>query len=263
MPAIITNDAPHGHKSTVAWQSDSVTVAASSEAAGYPAINVTDPTTWSSWLGTGTSENWIRYDFGAAVAIDACGIGSHVMGRAGVALASVQRSDDGVVWVTVASHVPQSDDDVMFIFQSATARYWRVLLAGPAANIGVLVLSSRLIFPHTPVDSYKPLHHARTYSKEFTDSIKNAALGNRVMATGAETEVDFGFVKRQFVDVNMRAFEDHYNQGGYFFYAGWPLGQPLDVGYCRANSEDATIEVEYIDGHNNASLSFGIIAYVG
>ena len=125
------------------------------------------------------------------------------------------------------------------------------------------MVGSKLAFPHTPIDSYTPLHHARRYEKMFNDSIKGVMLGNRVMASGAETDVDFGFVNRSFVDGPLRAFESHYNQGGTFFYAGWPAGQPLDMGYCRADSEYAIVNVEYIEGDGLANLSMGLKAYVG
>ena len=118
-------------------------------------------------------------------------------------------------------------------------------------------------FPHPPVDSYTPLHRARRYTKMFNDSLRGQFLGNRVMAAGAETEVDLGFVTRSWLEGNISGFEERYNQGGTFFYAGCPALYPRDMGYCRANGEDAALEIEFTEGQRLATLSFGVESFVG
>ena len=173
-------------------------------------------------------------------------------------------SADGVSWTAArTSYIPLTDDDLMFTIPTATFRYWRLRFTGGIPTIGVVFIGARMEFPHTPIDGYKPLHHSRMYEKMFNDSLKGVMLSNRVMAEGAETDVDFGFVPREFADGPLRGFQSHYNQGGTFFYAGYPSGQALDMGYCRAIDTNAVIEVEYIEGAGLASLNFGIHSYVG
>jgi len=263
MPVVSAPLTQNLNKSTVAWDNKATAsnVSASTAAAGYPAVQATDPATWSSWRPTSVPA-WLRSDMGVATVIDAVGIAAHTLASSG-AVVAVQRSSNNVTWTTVYTYTPTSDEDVLILFPAVSARYWRVYVTGAVANLGYVSFSQRLTFPHTPVDSYTPLHHARKYTKMFNDSIKGAMLGNRVMAAGAETAVDLGFVDRSFVDGALRGFESHYNQGGTFFYAGWPQGQPLDVGYCRAGSEDEIIQVQYVEAGKLAELSFSVMAYVG
>ena len=261
MPVVISGAATPTNVATVAWQTRTVTVTSSSAVAGYPAINLTDPATWSSWKPSSVG-GWAAYEFTGATQINTVGIAAHNMGSSGASF-DIQGSSDGTSWATQVSYSPLTDEDILLLFPTTTFRHWRIRMNGNTANVGVLVLTLRVSFPHTPIDSYTPLHHARKYDKMFNDSIKGAMLGNRVMASGAETEVDFGFVPRLFVESSLLTFESHYNQGGMFFYASWPAGLPKDIGYCRTNSEDGTIQIEFIEGENLASLSFGIHAYAG
>src|SRR5690606_40106638 len=108
---------------------------------------------------------------------------------------------------------------------------------GPA-NIAGSIMGKATEIPHPPIDSYTPLHHARRYTKLYNRSMTGQLLSNRVMGAGAETDIDFGFVDRSFVDGPMRGFEDHYNRGGTFFFASWPAGKPQEIGYCWASDED-------------------------
>ena len=263
MPVFVKSGVTDGNKATVFWQALTPTVTASGSASGYPAINVIDPATWSSWKGNSSTLNTIVYDFGSSVSINSFGISAHNIATSGITSINLHYSDDGSSWTLIQIYTPLTDDDIVILFPEESHRYWRSAFYGPAANIGCIVWASKLAFPHAPIDSYTPLHHARTYTKEFNDSIGGAMLGNRVMATGASTDVDLGFVEKSFVDGPLRAFEAHYNKGGTFFYCGLPSGQPLDVGYCVAGSKDEIVKVEYIKAGKLANLSFGIRAYVG
>lgn len=261
MPAIVLAGSAGGNAVSVAWQSLAVVVTASGSADGYPAINVTDPATWSSWLASGT-DGWVQYDFGSAVPVDALGISAHNLATSATGY-SVQHSDDAVAWTTVTTQSPLTDEDIYILMPSVTARYWRVQLSGPAANIGVIVFTQKLSLLHAPIDGYTPLHHARQYTKLFNDSVRGQFLGNRVMSAGAETSVDMGFYERPWLESNIRPFEYHYNQGGTFFYAGCPSQWPLDMGYCRAGGDDETLAIEWTEADKMATLSFSVRSYVG
>ena len=264
MPAFVVTGAEKPNSATVLWQAVMPTVTASSSAVGYPAINVTDPATWSSWRGAGVN-SWIGYDFGTPVSVDALGLAAHDLATSGVTSISIATSPTAAIgsFITVATYTTLTNEDILAIFPAVTNRYWRVYINGPAANIGVIVFGKRLVFPHAPVDGYTPLHHSRQYTKMFNDSIKGQFLGNRVMAAGAETDVDMGMFDRPWLEGNIRPFEYHYNQGGCFFYAGCPGKYPLDMGYCRALGDDESLAIEWTEADKLATLSFGIRSYVG
>lgn len=235
----------------------------------HPAINAArDPSTWSSWKAVAGSASSFTANVpagGGNRTNNTLGVAAHNLASTGASL-SLQLSDDGVTWTLATGiYAPLTDEDFILHFPTLNAQYWRVNLINSNANtsVGVASLGNALIMPHAPIDSYTPLHHARKYTKMFNDSIKGQFLGNRVMAAGAETTVDYGFIPREFADGPLIPFASHYNQGGTFFYAGWPAGKPQDMGYCRASGDDETVSVEYIEGHRLANVSFGLRSYVG
>lgn len=262
MPAVVVAGAENPTSTTVLWQGLTPTVTSSPAAAGYPGINAYDPATWSSWKPVGMP-GWLNYDFGSAVSLDGAGISAHNMATSGVTMLRLQASNDNSTWTAIINYSPLSNEDLMFIFPAVTFRYWRIVLEGGAANVGVLVFGKRLVFGRSPVDSYTPLHHARRYTKLFNDSLTGQFLGNRVMAVGAATDVDMGMFERTWIEGNIRPFEAQFNQGGTFFYASCPSLYPLDMGYCRAGSDDGILEIEWVEAEKLSTLSFGITSYVG
>lgn len=226
--------------------------------------NVTDPATWSSWYGSGSLWNPITFDLGANPSpMSSVGIAAHNLATKAVKY-RILYSFNNVDWIGVAPAVlPTTDEDIHVIFPEVTARYWRVLMEGQGASIGVIIGGPTLQFPHSPLDGYTPLHHARRYTKLFNDSIKGQFLNNRVIASGAETDVDLGFLPRPWVDARIRGFERHFNTGGTFFYSGCPSKYPLDTGYCRAASSEEVVEIEWIEREKMANVAFRIQSYVG
>lgn len=263
MTIYIKKGALSTNKATVIWDNAwaNGTITATSELQGYPAINVADPSTNTSWRSIGTVAGAVMLDAGYSVRTDCFGIAAHNIFSMGATI-SIQYSFDGSSWNGIMAPTPDSDDDIMMIFPEITARYWRFYVSNPC-NIGVIFSGKRLIFPNPPVNNYTALHHAKKYTKYFNTSIGGHLISNRVQSVGAETEVNLGFVKREFVENNLVGFQDHYNQGGTFFYAGVPSMYPKDIGYCTASSDDAVMDVSFIHAEKLASLKFGVRAYVG
>lgn len=261
MPAIIVSGATGDSSASAVWQAVKPTVTASGAATGFPAISVTDPNTWNGWKASGANGS-IVFDFGTASPVDGVGIAAHELASSGVTTITIASSADNSTWTNRASYAPLSDADLFFLMPSVTARYWRILLTGPAAKIGVIQIGKRLIFPHAPLDDYTPLNFAREYTKLRNDSLRGQFLGNRVISAGASTDVDMGYIDRTWVNNNIPAFKSHYDQGGTFFYAGCPSKYPLDMGYCRADGDDATIAVSYVEADKLATVSFSVRSYV-
>lgn len=267
--AVVASGVSDLSKAIILWDNvlNSATITSAGTNPAYPAINAAkDPNTWSAWRGASGVATSMTADIPAGMGRrtnNCLGVANHNLATSGASV-SLQYSDDGSSWsLATAIYAPLSDEDFMLYFPTITARYWRVNVLGNVASIGVVFLGNVLIMPSAPLDDYTPLHHARQYTKMFNDSIKGQFLGNRVMAAGAETDVDFGFVTRDFVDGPLRGFEDHYNRGGTFFYASWPGGKPQDMGYCRAKGEDETISIQYVEADRLANLSFGVRSFVG
>lgn len=261
MPVTVVSGATLTNKAMVMWSNDA-TVVASSANPMYPAINVTSQDTFSSWLASSNNPS-IYVDKGVSTAADCVGISSHNLFSKGITSLVISRSSNATSWTTIQTVTITSDDDIIVVFPEGSFRYWRISWTGVPANIGVLMFGKRLVFPNAPIDDYVPLNHSRRYTKYFNQSILGQLLGNRVMAAGAETSVDIGYVERSFTDGALVPFESRYNQGGTFFYASCPSMYPRDMGYCWANSQDATVSVTYVEADKLSTLSFGVTAYVG
>lgn len=237
-----------------------VTVTAGSTAAGYAPENVRDPATWNSWR-SGSSDRYITFDYGAAVDIDSVGVAAHNIFSSGTTF-RIEYSSDGSSFTTLVTQTLTSNDDILFLFQKQTYRYWRFTLPVAAANIGVIQAGKRIVFPYAPLDDYVPIYYGRTYTKLRNESLRGQLLGNRVIAAGATTEVDLGPLSRKWVDDNVKSFKNHYDQGGTFFYASCPSKYPQDMGYCWAPEEESSMAITYTDGINNATVNFGLRSYV-
>ena len=274
MAVIIRPGATNTNKATVLWDNvfrGGILANILGTSNDHPPINaISDDATWSKWeKSSATTSTRFDIDLGDEVAIDCVGVSAHNLSTAGSEF-RVDRSDDGVNFSSIFPYVdPDGDNDFMVIFPEVSARHYRIWFRAspdsswPVAFIGNIFAGKRLVFPHAPVDSYTPLHHARRYEKLYNDSIKGHFLSNRVMSAGAETEVDMGFLDRGWLENNIRGFESHYNQGGTFFYCSSPSKYPDDMGYCRSRGSDESLDIEFIEGDKLASLSFGVRSYVG
>lgn len=269
MPVVIQPGAQNTSKAMVLWDnflSDGVIYGQFGVAPNYPVINaIKDESTWSAWRTTANPSNRgdFKVDLGEVKTFSALGVSSHTLGSDGVTIQLFVSNNGTTFGGAMASYSPITDNDFILLFKNYTYRYVLIRISGGPSSVGVLSLGSPLVFPHAPVDSYVPLHHSRRYEKLYNDSLKGHFLGNRVMSAGAETEVDMGFLDRNWLELNIRGFEKHYNQGRTFFYAGCPSRYPDDMGYCRSANSDESLAIEFIEGDRLSSLSFGVRSFVG
>lgn len=227
----------------------------------HPAINTIDPATYSYWRSSSLSGSWVRYTFSGPLRVDSIGISAHNLASSGASI-TISGTVNGTSYAIIATYSPLTDEDIIFLVPPVNYRGVRITVTGSIANIGVVFIGRSLRFPCAPIDSYTPTHHAKRYDKVFTRSLRGHFLGNRVMGAGGRTEVSFPMLERDFVDGPLVGFEDHYNRGGTFFYAGWPSGKPQDMAYARAPAVDSVVDVTYVSADRLAELSFGMETYV-
>lgn len=269
MPVVINSGVPDSRTRTsfVLWNdymSRNVgTFSTGGDAALYPGENAIDPATYNTWRGSGAS-SYIQRQLLSPNPADCMGICGHNLASSGASIRISYSVDGGTSWSFAAdSYAPVTDEDFIIMFPQVTGNAFRVTINDGPANVAVAMVGLATQFPHPPIDSYTPLHHARRYTKLYNRSMTGQLLSNRVMGGGAETDIDFGFVGRGFADGFLRGFEDHYNRGGTFFFASWPAGKPQDMGYCWAPDEDSIVAVEYIEADKLANVSFSVASYVG
>lgn len=132
----------------------SVTVSASSEAAGYPAANVADWRWDDRWRAGGTSSPaWVKADLGASSTSDADTliIAGHNLATCGASAVTLECSSDGSSWSTVDALDPRTWKDehpiTLLLGSPGEFRYWRVSISGTltkAPEIGILCVGLRL-----------------------------------------------------------------------------------------------------------------------
>lgn len=261
---VITTGMPPINKTCIlfnSWFSRPVTtVTWSSQNSAFPALNLTDPSTYNSWMPQ-TAPSWVQFDLGSSRPVSSFGLAAHNAASSGGGI-QLLSSTDGVDFSnTVVSYSPLTNEDLLFIFPEVQARYFRVRQTISPFNIGVVLAARHIEFPSTPIDSYTPSHHSKQYTKYFNNSLQGQFLGNRVMGSGGTMSVQFPHIQRDWVDGPFIGFEDHYNRGGAFFYAGWPGGKPQDMAYAWPGREDSIIDVEYVNADKLATVSFDMEFY--
>ena len=260
MPVVLTD--PLANNKTVAlWDNplERVAVEVTGAEAANPGINALNDSTFDYWANSGTGiTSMTKTGAGFNLRADAFGVSGHNLATTGGQI-FLRYSDDLVTFNdAIAPYSPLTNEDLVFIFPTRAHPFWRITFNGTGSYVSNVKLGARLDFPYTPIEGYRPTHHSRKFTKYFNNSIEGHLLGNRVMSSGGTTTVEFPDLDRAFVDGPMRGFEDHYNRGRSFFYAGWPNGKPQDVAYAWADGEDAMIDVAYTNGSKRASVGFGM-----
>ena len=265
MPVVLT-DPTAADKTVILWDNplENSVLSSSGDQPINPAINAINDSTFDYWGNNGTGSTYLGKSGSAGIlTANALGVSGHNLATTGGSI-YLRRSVDNVTFSNVITpYSPLTNDDLFFIFPVESNVYWRILFDGVGSYVSNVKLGQRLDFPCTPVVGYKPTHHSRKYTKYFNNSVEGHLLGNRVMSSGGSTTVDFPEIPRSFVDGPLRGFEDHYNRGRSFFYAGWPGGKPQDMAYAWADGEDAMIDVTYTGGDKLATVGFGMSLFYG
>jgi hypothetical protein len=125
------------------------TPAATSEAAGYDVENIVDWRAYTRWRATGTGTQYITFDAGSPVSVDAIGIEGHNIAGATV---SVEWSTDNSNWTEVLAGFTATAGTILKSWTAASKRYWRIKIASAsvAPEIGVVSIGARMDFPHYP-----------------------------------------------------------------------------------------------------------------
>ena len=207
------------------------TVTSSSESADYPKENIISEATTKYWLPTSLPA-WIKSDLGSAKTVDCAAVVSHTLGSNGCTV-TLQSSTDNSTWTDVISTVPTDDKTIFWLFNSVTARYWRVYItgAGDEPFIAVVMLGQRLTFPAGIKAPYTPLWLSHTYELLTATTVGGQFMGNRVNQLGGKATINLVSVERDYVEDNLLTFREHYNLGKAFIFAANPTAFDKDVGY--------------------------------
>lgn len=108
---------------------DGATITASTEASGFDADNLVDWRQDLAWKGTGTSEQWLKFDAGAPVSAQALVIFGHDLNTQAAADIVLEGSDDDGSYDPVVSAFTPSDDKLIVkYFASVSYQYWKLTI---------------------------------------------------------------------------------------------------------------------------------------
>lgn len=261
MSVVIVSGSDDTLNATVLYQNilDEGTVTVSSETADGAGLNAVEDTTFDFWTG-GAAYSSITIDMGVSTECDCIGVAAHTIGTVGANIGVSYSNDDITYSNTGFYESPLTDETIMGIFPAVSARYWRVWISNGPASVGVIKLGKRLVMPCGVLSGYTAINHANVVELMTNTSVKGQFLGARINRVGAATNINFGLVDTDFVDNNMAMFEDHFNSGRTFFYAGSPSEWPDDYGYCWRSSGE--LNPSYEEGGKLAQVAMDVSVYV-
>lgn len=218
--------------------------------------NAVSGTTYDYWKPT-ASNHVIYGDYGSAITCDMAGIAAH--SAAGM-LVQVVYGSTGTSWAVAASFTPSGLESDCVLFPPKSARFWGIRVSG-IASIGVASVGKRLIMPTGVIGPHVALHNASEYELLHNSSIRGEWLGNMIVRQGGKTTCNFGRVRREFFEVDMRDFKTHYDEGKPFFLCNNPFSSPDDMGYCWRTPSSTSLTGEQVDGIMHSMVSLNVSKY--
>jgi hypothetical protein len=220
----------------IGWQRITGTILASTEADGFDAANAGTYRTDSFWRPTAMPATW-RIDAGTATAATYCGIAAHNLGAVGATVA-VERSADGSTWTVVDTLTPTDDDAIMFLFASASDRYWRLNITGSnVPTIGVISFGPVLAMPQPA--TYAPSTHfddSRSIGYLVNETEGGQWAGRSITRQSLRISARLAHMGETFVAADLRPFIRHSDRDP-FFIAIRPASYPREVAYAWADGQ--------------------------
>lgn len=232
---------------------------ASSGASDAPISNAVDGATFDFWTPTAMPADFTSNP-GVASSADCMGVVAHDLGSKGVTIDLDYW--DGASWVDIFDVSPADNATLMVVFPEVSATQFRATFTGSAAfSIGHMALGKRLAVPSGIVGDYAPPNWSKR--SETLGAVSNSGqfLNQRVVRRGAATSISLGRVARSWFEQDGLAFQEAYNDGSPFFFAGWPDTLADDVAFCRRPGGGGSMQAPIIE-KDWVSLSFEVESYV-
>jgi hypothetical protein len=192
------------------------TVTASSAETGFPASAAKNPLTYEFWRPT-SLDAWWKVDYGSPVEVNYCGIAAHSIGTSG-ANVTVQYSTDDSTWVTVMGENQGDDSPMMFLFESVTARYWRIFLQGSVVpSVGVVYFGKALEMQRACYSGIAPINFNRTTVIRPNRSENGQWIGRSIVRQGVSTSVAFRHLDYDWYRQNFDPFAKEAIKYPFFF----------------------------------------------
>ena len=180
--------------------------------------------------------SWI-VDLGSAQTVNCVGIAAHNAGTLG-ATCFVQYSTSGTggPWTTIGGITAASDDQsILWYFEDTSAQYWRVFFDTSGSGdvvCGVISLGVALTIERRIYQGYRPPLTPTEVALQSNVSEGGHLLGSSVTKKASTASADLTYLDPATIrGAAWQGFQNHYNNGGGFFWA-WRPTKYGDVHYA-------------------------------
>ena len=207
---------------------------ASSSPSGGELENALDGFTFDFWTPVSQASpnyHWLAVALGAAAPVDYLAIHAHNLFTVGGTVA-LEGSDDGETWDEVlAPQSPASNGPMLWRFTQVNHAYYRLLMTGEGAALGVLQAGAALVLPEGVYVGMSPPPLNRANRIQNNKSEGGQFLGRSLIREGARAlTMKQDFVTPAWVRSTWEAFAQHAETLPFFF--AWRQGDyPLEVMY--------------------------------
>lgn len=245
--------APLSH-ARILWDAYPVTWSASSEADTFEAASVANPMTFRRWRST-SGNSWLKAEMHTGEAINAIGIAAHrLRGRSVV----IESSEDNVTWTPEHSVAVATDGAILLLMQDTVRPYWRIVVSGGIAEIGVVFLGRTLDMQRSIYGGHSPGTLSRTTTKLQNRSESGQFLSQRVIRRGYSTSYAWQHLTADWYRAHFDPFAEYAGDGNPFFIAWKPDKFPREVLYGWTPDD---IRPQNTGGRDFMSVSMNVNAF--
>jgi hypothetical protein len=219
-------------------------IGAVTEADGFPAANLANPSTALHWIGADMSsppaDEYLTVGI-VPTELDYIAIAGHNFGSAGIPVSvEVDRGFSPTMWESIAglSLTPSDDSPLLFRFAPEILTGIRLKLEPGAEQpaAAVLYAGKLLVVPRGTHTDHVPINHARVQNVLGNSSESGQYLGRIIIGEGRQTPFALRYLDGDWYDTYMLSFVKTAQDVPFFF--GWrPQAYPKDLGYCVARND--------------------------
>ncbi len=215
----------------ILWNSISrrSSIAASTEAAGFEAVNAATATEWDEWKPTAMPATW-TLTFDENEPISAVAIQKHTLGTSGTTVAIQERI--GGVWTDIVSATPEDDEPIAFLFELRNEDRIRVSLSGATIpSIAVIHCSEALEIPQRVyMGAPTPIDMALVTEFDNNQSTDGQFLGRSIRVSKNENEFNIQHLTEYWVRETFMPFIKDAREYPYFLLER-PYSRPTALSY--------------------------------
>lgn len=210
-------------------------VAASTEATGFEAINAATATEFDSWKPTAMPATW-TLTFDASEDVNALAIETHTLGTSG-ATVTVQEWN-GSTWDDIVAATPDDDEPIAFLFGLRNTDRLRLSLTGATApQIAVVHVSQAIECPQRVyMGAATPINMALRTEFSTNTSVKGKFIGRSVEYSKNENAFRLEHVTEYWVQNTLFPFIKDAREYPYFLLEQ-PHGRPQAISYRMQDSD--------------------------